>query len=90
MQRGYDTWDPSEGADKRSWGLNLLKVPSLVSFLWILTTSWSFLPQAVNVYQTRALMCGTRALMDPRGETLEVLDWERSWCRGDTLGGGGL
>ncbi|KAM7229387.1 hypothetical protein CapIbe_019503 [Capra ibex] len=32
----------------------------------------------------------TRALMDPKGETLKGLDWERSWCRGDTLGGGGL
>ena len=32
----------------------------------------------------------TRALMDPRGETLEGPDWERSWCRVDTLGDGGL
>ena len=32
----------------------------------------------------------TRALMDPKGETLEGLDWGSSWCRGDTLDGRGL
>ena len=41
-------------------------------------------------WQCPGLWCVTRALMDPRGETLEGPDWERSWCRGDTLGGGGL
>ena len=57
-------------------------MPSLVSLLWVLTTSWSCsLPGSDSV---------TRALMDPKGETLEGLDWERSWCRGDKLGGGGL
>ena len=41
-------------------------------------------------WQCPELWCVTRALMDPRGEILEGLDWERSWCRGDTMGGGGL
>ena len=27
------------------------------------------------------------SLTVPKGETLEGLDWERSWSRGDTLGG---
>ncbi|KAB0365110.1 hypothetical protein FD754_009266 [Muntiacus muntjak] len=30
------------------------------------------------------------SLMVPKGETLKSLDWERSWGRGDTLGGGDL
>ena len=30
------------------------------------------------------------SLTVPKGETLEGLDWERSWSRGDTLGGGDL
>ncbi|XP_057556561.1 BOLA class I histocompatibility antigen, alpha chain BL3-7-like [Hippopotamus amphibius kiboko] len=30
------------------------------------------------------------SLTDPKGETLEGLDWESSWGRGDTLGGGDL
>ena len=59
-----------------------LKVPSLVSLLWVLTTSWSCSPPGSDSV--------TRALMDPKGETLKGLDWGRSWCRGDTLGGGGL
>ena len=63
-------------------GLTLLEFHSLVSLLWVLTTSWSCsLPGSDSV---------TRALMDPKGETLKGLDWGRSWCRGDTLGGGGL
>ena len=85
MQRGYDTWDPSEGADKRSWGLILLKVPSLVSFLWILTTSWSCSPPGSYSDQGSDV-----SLMVPKGETLGRLDWERGWGRENTLGGGGL
>ncbi|DAA16434.1 TPA: MHC class I heavy chain-like [Bos taurus] len=30
------------------------------------------------------------SLTVPKSETLESLDWERDWGRGDTLGGGGL
>ena len=30
------------------------------------------------------------SLTDPKGETLEGLDWERCWGRGDAPGGGDL
>ena len=46
-------------------GLALFEFHSLVSVLWVLTTSWSCsLPGSDSV---------TRALMDPQGETLEGL-----------------
>ena len=63
-------------------GLALLEFHSLVSLLWVLTTSWSCSPPGSDSV--------TRALMDPKGETLEGLDWGSSWCRGDTLDGRGL
>ena len=66
-------------------GLTLLKVPSLVSLLWVLTTSWSCSPPGSDSAQGSDV-----PLMVPKGETLGRLDWERSWGRGDTLGGGGL
>ena len=62
-----------------------LKVPSLVSLLWVLTTSWFCSPPGSNSAQGSDV-----SLMVPKGETLGRLDWERSWGRGDTLGGGGL
>ena len=62
-----------------------LKVPSLVSLLWVLTTSWSCSPPGSDSAQGSDV-----TLTVPKGETLGRLDWERSWGRGDTLGGGGL
>ena len=76
--------------------LALLKFPSLVSLLWVLTTFWSCSPPGSELSSDQSfdvwpeLWCVTRPLMDPRGEILEGLDWDRSWCRGDTMGGGGL
>ena len=61
-----------------------LKVPSLVSLLWVLTMSWSCSPPADSAQGPDV------PLTVPKGETLGRLDWERSWGRGDTLGGGGL
>ena len=66
-------------------GLTLLKVPSLVSLLWVLTTSWSCSPPGSDSAQGSDV-----SLTVPKGETLGCLDWESSWGRGDTLGGGGL
>ena len=66
-------------------GLTLLKVPSLVSLLWVLTTSWSCFPPGRDSAQGSDV-----SLTVPKGETVGRLDWERSWGRGDTLGGGGL
>ena len=66
-------------------GLTLLKVPSLVSLLWVLTTSSSCSPPGSDNDQGSDV-----SLTVPKGETLGRLDWERSWGRGDTLGGGGL
>ena len=66
-------------------GLTLLKVPSLVSLLWVLITSWSCSPPGSDSAQASDV-----SLTVPKSETLESLDWERDWGRGDTLGGGGL
>ena len=66
-------------------GLTLLKVPSLVSLLWVLITSRSCSPPGSDSAQGSDV-----SLMVPKSETLESLDWERDWGRGDTLGGGGL
>ena len=66
-------------------GLTLLKVPSLVSLLWVLTTSWSCSPPGSDSAQGSDV-----SLTVPKGETLGRLDWERGWVRGDTLGGRGL
>ena len=69
-------------------GLALLKFPSLVSLLWVLTTFWSCSPPGSELSSDQSfdvwpeLWCVTRAFMDAKGETLEGLDWERSWCRG--------
>ena len=63
-------------------GLTLLKMLSLVSPLWVLTTSWPCSPPGSDSAQG----CDV-SLTVPKGETLESLDWERSWSRGDTLGG---
>ena len=63
-------------------GLTLLKVPSLVSLLWVLTTSWSCSPPGSDSAQGSDV-----SLTVPKGETLESVDWERSWGREDTLGG---
>ena len=66
-------------------GLTLLKVPSLVSLLWVLTMSWSCSPPGSDSAQGSDV-----SLMVPKSETLGHLDWERGWGRGDTLGGRGL
>ena len=66
-------------------GLTLLKVPSLVSLLWVLTMSWSCSPADNDSAQGSDV-----SLTVPKGETLGRLDWERSWGRGDTLSGRGL
>ena len=66
-------------------GLTLLKVPPLVSPLWVLTTSWSCSPPGSDSAQGSDV-----SLMVPTGETLEDLDWKGDWGRGDTLGGGDL
>ena len=66
-------------------GLTLLKVPSPVSLLWVLTTSWSCSPPGSDSAQGSDV-----SLTVPKGETLGRLDWERGWGREDTLGGGGL
>ena len=63
-------------------GLTLLKVPSLVSLLWVLTMSWSCSPPGSDSAQGSDV-----PLMVPKGETLGRLCWERGWGRGDTLGG---
>ena len=60
-----------------------LKVPSLVSLLWVLTMSWCCSPPGSDSAQGSDV-----SLTVPKGETLGRLDWERSWGRGDTLGGG--
>ena len=66
-------------------GLTLLKIPSLVSLLSVLTTSWFPSPPGVDRAQGSDV-----SLTVPKGETLGLLDWERSWGRGNTLGGRGL
>ena len=63
-------------------GLTLLKVPSLVSLLWVLTTSSSCSPPGSDNDQGSDV-----SLTVPKGETLENLDWKGDWGRGDTLGG---
>ena len=66
-------------------GLTLLKVPPLVSPLWVLTTSWSCSPPGSESAQGSDV-----SLTVPTGETLEDLGWKGDWSRGDTLGGGDL
>ena len=66
-------------------GLTLLKVPSLVSLLWVLTMSWSCFPPGSDSAQGSDV-----SLTVPTGETLEDLDWKEHWGRGDTLSGGDL
>ena len=63
-------------------GFTLLKVPSLVSLLSILTMSWSCSPPGSDSAQGSDVSLGV-----PTGETLEGLDWKGDWSRGDTLGG---
>ena len=63
-------------------GLILLKVPSPVSLLWVLTTSWSCSPPGSDSDQGSDV-----SLTVPKGETMENLDWKGDWGRGDTLGG---
>ena len=65
-------------------GLTLLKVPSPVSLLWVLTTSWFCSPGNESAQGSDV------SLTVPKGETLGRLCWERGWGRGETLGGGGL
>ena len=62
-------------------GLTLLKVPSLVSLLWVLTTSWSCSPPGSDSAQGSDV-----SLTVPKGETMETLNWKGDWGRGDTLG----
>lgn len=59
------------------------KVPSLVSLLWVLTTSWFCSPPGSDSAQGSDV-----SLTDPKGKTLEGLDWERCWGGGDAPGGG--
>ena len=54
-------------------GLILLKVPSPVSLLWVLTTSWLCSPPGNDGAQGSDV-----SLTFPKGETLGHLDWERS------------
>ena len=63
-------------------GLTLLKVPSLVFLLWVLTTSWSCSSPGSDSAQGSDV-----SLTVPKGETLEGLDLKGDWGRGDTLGG---
>ena len=58
-------------------GLTLLKVPSLVSLLWVLTTSWSCSPQGSDSAQDSDV-----PLAVPKGETLEGLDWKGDGAEG--------
>ena len=62
-----------------------LKVPSLVSLLWVLTMSWSCSPADNDSAQGSDV-----SLTVPKGETQEGLHWKEHWGRGDTLGGGDL
>ena len=66
-------------------GLTLLKVPSLVSLLWVLTMSWSCSPPGGDSDQGSDV-----SLTVPKGETMEGLDWKEHWGRGDTLGLAGI
>ena len=66
-------------------GLTLLKVPSLVSLLWVLTMSWSCSSPGSDSAQGSDV-----SLTVPKGETQEGLHWKEHWSRGDTLGGGDL
>ena len=52
-------------------GLTLLKVPSLVSLLWVLTMSWSCFPPGSDSTQGSDV-----SLTVPKGETLEGLHWK--------------
>ena len=54
-----------------------LKVPSLVSLLWVLTTSWSCSPQGSDSAQDSDV-----PLAVPKGETLEGLDWKGDGAEG--------
>ena len=63
-------------------GFTLLKVPSLVSLLSILTMSWSCSPPGSDSAQGSDVSHTV-----PNGETLEGLAWKGDWSRGDTLGG---
>ena len=66
-------------------GLTFLKIPSLVSLLWVLTMSWSCSPADNDSAQGSDV-----SLTVPKGETQEGLHWKEHWGRGDTLGGGDL
>ena len=59
----------------------LLKIPSLVSLLSVLTTSWFSSPPGVDRAQGSDV-----SLTVPKGETMENLNWKGDWGRGDTLG----
>ena len=65
------------GADRRPQGLTLLKVPSLVSLLWVLTMSWSCSPPGSDSAQGSDV-----SLTVPKGETLESLDWKGDGAKG--------
>ena len=54
-----------------------LKVPCLVSLLWVLTTSWFCSPPGSNSAQGSDV-----PLTVPKGETLGRLDWERTGAEG--------
>ena len=58
-------------------GLTLLKVPSLVSLLSVLTTSWFCSPPGSDSAQGSDV-----SLTVPKGETLESLDWKEIRAEG--------
>ena len=60
-------------------------MPSLVSLLWVLATSWSCSPPGNNSDQGSDV-----SFTVPKGETQEGLHWKGDLDRGDTLGGGDL
>ena len=66
-------------------GLTLLKVPSPVSLLWVLTTLWSCSPPGSDSAQGSDV-----SLTVPKGETRGRLDGGWGWGSGDTQGGRGL
>ena len=65
------------GADRRPRGLTLLKVPSLVSLLWVLTMSGSCSPPGSD-----SAWGSDVSLTVPKGETLESLDWNGDGAEG--------
>ena len=58
-------------------GLTLLKVPSPISLLWVLTASWSCSPPGGDSDQGSDV-----SLRVPKGETLGCVDWKGDGAEG--------